>query len=222
MNELRASDDDFIAFAKPVDKPSETVMFDFRGHSMSKAEAPVFAVSNSSEPPKEFRPIFSKGFNNWSKSYPLQAMPITAAKYYYIGDYVDYIEPETRKKVDRILITQYEMRNTNEVRIFFDTEKSANAFKAKGALSAETLSLENFPLGHRFQRKSRETRKYFDEEVYKKCAAIINPELQKSPPEMMKPIKRFLIDPDQASGNPYFSKEPENPPGRIKLNGGVG
>lgn len=133
LQEVKPNKPIFPAFAKSVPEEGAQVVFDFHGHSLSRARRAVFAVSADSEFPKEMRPLFDPDHNGWASSYKLPVMEPGKARYFYIG----YVakegrrsEPEDGKSRDsqskkdetkKMQVYQYKLGNFNVVRIGFDS-----------------------------------------------------------------------------------------------------
>lgn len=146
LQEVRRPAPLFPAFAKA--RPGSDVVFDFHGYTLGEARSPVFAVSATATWPEQLRPLFAEGRESWAESYPLPAMPMAAARYFYIGQ----VETDARGRPSQLRVTQYQVPAAllgGKVRLGFDTQQARPALDLVAVLKGERLQVDGQPFGRR-------------------------------------------------------------------------
>lgn len=200
LQQVRQEETLFPAFARKVDAQGAMVEFDFHGHTLSNARAPVFAVSADDVAPSSLRPLFSEGNSNWSESYKLPPMPAESVRYFYLGDVVD----ESPGKPSVVKVVQYRLEGGNSVRVGFDELQAMPLMDQRAELKGQVLFLSGSRLGQR---------RPLNPEVLKAVrSGCIEPALKPGVPRPLRegqnkplpPLKTFTVRPSAIQGKPFF------------------
>ncbi|MEO7886824.1 MAG: hypothetical protein ABI893_10555 [Polaromonas sp.] len=210
----------FPAFARPAADQGQNVVFDFHGHTLAKARAPVFAVSADESLPATLQPLFTKGKNEWSGSYKLPPMAAASARYFFMGD----VEVDAHGEPQRIKVTQYKIGDGKAIRVGFNQNQARPLLDVAALLKDDVLQVD----GRRFG-----TRKELPQDVQEKIRKFcIRPALgqdaqrpvesegsnaQEAAPaqkgtaarqrETLVPVKTFYRDLAASQGQPLFPDE---------------
>ncbi len=142
----------FPAFTrKPEEGDRKGAVIELDGHSMSRANAPVFGVSGSDAPPAALRPLFPPDMNNWSGSYTLPPMPSAQVASFFIGD----VETDRERKPVRVKVTQYRLGNAPGARVGFDESQARTPLNLEAVLNDNILSVDGERFGKRDELPNR-------------------------------------------------------------------
>lgn len=200
LQQVRQEQTLFPAFARKVDAQGAMVEFDFHGHTLSNARAPVFAVSADDAAPTTLRPLFSEGNSNWSESYKLPALPAESVRYFYLGDLVE----GTPGKPPVVKVVQYRLEDGNSVRVGFDELQAMPLMDQRAELKGQVLFLSGSRLGQR---------RPLNPDILKTVrSGCIDPALKPGVPRPLKegqnkplePLKTFTVSPSAIQGKPFF------------------
>lgn len=205
LQEVKPAKPLFPAFA--ISKPDQgtQITFNFHGHSLADADAPVFAVSATDTPPKRMQRLFSSEHNGWASNYPLPAMDAAAVQYFYIG----HLQQEAQGQKPRLQVTQYKLGPANTVRIGFDRIQAMPlmAFSAQLAKDddEDVLQLD----GRKFGVKRELSLKLMQDARANCITPALQPETVPVRPRRdgavaLVPIKDFYLAADAVQTTPWF------------------
>lgn len=218
LQEVRAEPLLFPARVRPgaaASAPAGTVVFDFQGHALSDAVYPVFAMSADEQPPTAMRPLFPRKINSWARSYPLPAVSVASARYFYVGDTVETTregQPQT------VTVTQYRLETAGAtpggdapgrvVRVGFNRAHATPLLTPAAQFKDGVLYLE----GDRFGKPEPIT----PELLQKTREGCIDPALKgvahapgragagRTGEQALVPVKTFTLSAAVVQGAPYF------------------
>lgn len=201
----------FPAFSKPTE--GKDVVFDFHGYTLGEANAPVFGVSTTAEPPRTLRPLFGDDNHSWAESYKLPPMERAAARYFYIG----HVEMDARGKPLQLRVTQYQLPTAQGgaglVRIGFNTQQARPPLNLVAQIKDGQLRVD----GQRFGSRD-ELPKALVDEIRNVCVSPVllpgkprprsaDPDDEDEPhdgPPPMEPVKTLVLPLTAVQGDPYF------------------
>jgi hypothetical protein len=191
----------FPAFARKVEAQGAMVAFDFHGHSLSDARAPVFAVSADDTPPSTLRPLFGEKHNSWAESYQLPPMPAGTVRYFYLGDLVE----DSPGKAPAVKVVQYRLEGANSVRVGFDNLQAMPPMDQHGELRGDVLHLDGSRMG-----KRRPLAAEAAEQARTHCIqpalhpGAVRPSAEDIRNQPLPPAKTFTLKPSAIQGKPLF------------------
>ncbi|KRD46128.1 hypothetical protein ASE52_15620 [Acidovorax sp. Root275] len=201
LQQVRQDQTLFPAYARKVAALGAMVEFDFHGHTLSSARAPVFAVSADDKAPAALRPLFGQGNSNWSENYPLPPLPAESVRYFYLGDVVE----EAPGKPAVVKVVQYRLDGANSVRVGFDPLQAMPLMNQRAELQGDMLFLSGSRLGKR---------RALDPEVVQTVrtgciAPALNPgaprpALKQGETQPLQPLRTFTVSPSTIQGTPFF------------------
>lgn len=195
-----------------------SVVFDFQGHALSQAQAPVFAMAEDERPPATLRPLFPTSHNRWAASYTLPAVPATSARYFYLGDAAD--APGAGGRAQPVKVTQYRLEPAageanggsdtaaSVVRVGFNAAQAMPLLTPAAQLRDGTLFLE----GDRFGPRKPLTPQ-LEKDVRETCINPVLDAAQSAPTggpgesrgvQTLVPVKTFTLPATAVQGAPYF------------------
>lgn len=209
LQEVRPDKPVFPAIAGKLGEPEgDQVLFDFHGHSLSKANWPVFAVSATDTPPATLQPLFSPDHNGWASSYKLSSMRVSQARYFFIGHRIGAEGEDDLPGKGRLQVTQYKLDGNNKVRIGFDRQQASPLLRTSASLIGDVLQVD----GRKFGTKSP-LKPDFVKAVRERC---INPALnpaassatsRRDGATTLLPMKTFSLESSARQGQPWFGVE---------------
>jgi hypothetical protein len=198
----------FPAFSKPA--AGKDVVFDFHGYTLGEANAPVFGVSTTVEPPRMLRPLFGDDNHSWAESYKLPPLARAAARYFYIGQ----VEMDARGKPLQLRVTQYQLpADQGLVRIGFNTQQARPPLNLVAQIKDSVLKVGGQPFGSRdvlSQELVDEIRNVCVSPVLlpgKPRARPADPEDEDEPadgPPPLDPLKTLVLPLNVVQGEAYF------------------
>lgn len=209
LQEVRKAQTLFPAFAKAG--PGSDLVFDFHGYTLSEALAPVFATSATAAWPSSLRPLFGNDRHSWAESYPLPAMPVATARYFYIGQ----VEMDARGQPQQLRVTQYQLPAAlrgGTVRLGFDTQQARPPLNLVALLKGERLQVDGQPFGKRDVLKPEQVA-----EIRAACVApvlapgkgrpVMGPDDDEAPRERtpaLVPLGSKVLPLSSVQGAPFF------------------
>ena len=209
LQEVRKAQTLFPAFAKAG--PGSDLVFDFHGYTLSEALAPVFATSATAAWPSSLRPLFGNDRHSWAESYPLPAMPVATARYFYIGQ----VEMDARGQPQQLRVTQYQLPAAlrgGTVRLGFDTQQARPPLNLVALLKGERLQVDGQPFGKRDVLKPEQVA-----EIRAACVApvlapgkgrpVMGPDDDEAPRERtpaLVPLGSKVLPLSSVQGEPFF------------------
>lgn len=201
LRQVRQEQTLFPVFTRKSDAQGAMVEFEFHGRSLSRAQAPVFAVSADDKEPVALRPLFSESNSTWSERYKLPAMPVDAVRYFYLGDVVEAVPG----KPLLVKVVQYRLEGGHSVRVAFDQLQAMPLMDQRGELKGDILFLAGSRLGKR---------QPLVPEVLKAVrTGCIQPELNPGAArpaatdgqgKLLVPARTFTVSPSAIQGKPFF------------------
>jgi hypothetical protein len=217
LQEVKPNKPIFPAVAKNMPEQGGKVVFDFHGHSLSRARTAVFAVSADGNFPKEMRPLFHPDHNGWSSSYKLPAMDAAKVRYFYIGYAA---EGERGSDVAKLLVYQYKLDKLNTVRVGFDGTHAAPLMQ----FSMRWKEGDQTPVAERslydgderpFGSKRPLTEK-IAESARTRCiepalsSVSVYTQPRRDGATLLEPVKELSLDIKASQGKPWFELTKEN------------
>jgi hypothetical protein len=228
LQEVKPKKPIFPAIAKSVEEQGQgksgKVIFDFHGHSLSRAGSAVFAVSSSDEWPKLMQPLFPEDHNGWSSSYKLPAMDVGKVRYFYMGYIAERDRNSRRTDVtqtaQKLQVYQYKLDKGNAVRIGFDQTYAAPLIQ----LSLQWKKGDKAPVAERALHSEGDkpfgSKKPLTEQVLNgarsRCiepalsTASIYEQPRRDGGTLLEPVKEQLLDVKAVQGKPWFALVKEN------------
>jgi hypothetical protein len=215
LEESRSDVPIYPAYVKNLDRLGPPMVgINIDGYSISRAAAPVFAVTSTDKQPTTFRPLFPMEDFSWPMTFALPLMPANEAKYLFIGDFeLDaYYQP-----TKRLRMVQYKIGDFDTVRIGFNDIQSDPDISGDAQLINNVLQLNGDSFGSRQPLTAdmiAEVRDFCINPILQPEKFAASQEENYEQPsetiELLTPLKSFYLDASVIIGKPIFEIKDES------------
>ena len=176
------------------------LLIEFMGYSMSRAEEPVFAVSDTDAIPAKMRKLFPDDKYQWSDRYSLPKMKKSAAKYLFIGNVSLGDEDHPYRQSPKPEILVYKLpEGTNHVRFGYDSRGAMPPINFDLILRGNQLATMDGDRG--FTKRDGKLTEEVPNQIYGSCRPN---EREDEDSRLIKPLRSFVLAPSKVNATPYF------------------